>query len=151
MPAFVWNTNHRMWRIVPPFADSLAVLEAYITDPSAYVYWSTPRLTDAIAAGDLAYIHCTVDNQGIIAAGRVEEPPRPLNAGNAAVFAWPDRLTPPGWDETVAPSPWKTGIRIMRTFWDAPLCPAGFAAAPGTVNRASEAEVRMIEGEIKGR
>ena len=64
MPAFVWNTNHRMWRIVPPFADSLAVLEAYITDPAAYVYWSTPRLTDAIAAGDLAYIHCTVDNPG---------------------------------------------------------------------------------------
>jgi hypothetical protein len=33
-----------MWRIVPPFADSLAVLRAYITDPAAYVYWSTPRL-----------------------------------------------------------------------------------------------------------
>jgi hypothetical protein len=42
---------------------SARVLKAYIIDPAAYVYWSTPRLTDAIAAGDLAFIHCTVDNQ----------------------------------------------------------------------------------------
>jgi hypothetical protein len=134
MRAFVWNTNHRMWRVVPPFADSLSVLEAYITDPSAYVYWSTPRLHGEIAAGDLAYIYCTVDNRGIIAAGRVEERPRVLTPMNAAAFAYPDCLTPAGWDETVAPSPWKTGIRIARTVWDAPV-DAGFRPAPGTVNR----------------
>jgi hypothetical protein len=45
MPAFVWNTNHLMWKVVPPFTDSLAVLKAYLTDPSCYVYWSTPRAT----------------------------------------------------------------------------------------------------------
>src|SRR5205823_13130393 len=107
MPAFVWNTNHRMWKVVPPFADSLDVLKAYITDASAYVYWSTPRLHDEIAAGDLAFILCTVDNQGIVARGRVAEAPRLLSAGNANAFAHPARLTPPGWDEAVAPSSWK--------------------------------------------
>ena len=22
MSAFIWNTNHRMWKVVPPFTDS---------------------------------------------------------------------------------------------------------------------------------
>jgi hypothetical protein len=52
MSAFIWNTNHRMWKVVPPFADSFSVLKAYICDPSAYVYWSTPRFHDAIKVGD---------------------------------------------------------------------------------------------------
>ena len=56
MPAFVWITNHRMWKVVAPFSDSFDVLKAYICDPSAYVYWSTPRLMDEIKAGDTAYI-----------------------------------------------------------------------------------------------
>ena len=150
MPAYVWNTNHRMWKVVPPFADSLAVLKAYITDPSGYVYWSTPRLHEEIAAGDLAFILCTVDNQGIVARGRVAEAPRLLNAGNANLFAHPARLTPPGWDELVAPSSWKTGIRIERTFWDAPVNPT-MRPARGATGRLSEDEVRAIEREIAGR
>ena len=53
MPAFVWVTNHRMWKVVAPFSGSSDVLKAYITDPCAYVYWSTPRHIDEIKAGDL--------------------------------------------------------------------------------------------------
>ena len=150
MPAFVWNTNHRMWKVVPPFADSLDVLRAYITDPSAYVYWSTPRLQDEIKAGDAAYILCTVDHQGIVARGRVEESPRLLTPGNGRLFAFPARLTPPGWDELVAPSSWKTGIRIEATFWHAPVN-RSMRPAQGAVGRLSEDEVRAIEGEIGGR
>ncbi len=144
MAAYVWNTNHRMWSIVPPFRESLHVLKAYIVDPAAYVYWSTPRLYDEIAVGDTAYIYCTVDNQGIIAAGRVAERPRELLPANAGLFAYPDRLTPAGWTEAVAPSPWKTGIRMERTFWDAPVNAPGFRPAHGTINRLSDAEETAI-------
>ena len=150
MPAFVWNTNHRMWKVVPPYADSLAVLKAYLTDASAYVYWSTPRLHDAIRVGDAAYILCTVDHEGIVARGRVAEAPRLLNAANADAFAFPARLTPPGWDEVVAPSSWKTGIAIEATFWDAPVNRA-MRPAQGGVGRVSEDEVGRIEGEIGAR
>ena len=87
MPAFIWNTNHLMWKVVPPFTDSLAVLKAYITDPSAYVYWSTPRFHEDIKVGDTAYVFCTVDNQGIVARGTVAEAPRQLTLTNAAQFA----------------------------------------------------------------
>lgn len=149
MPAFVWNTNHLMWKVVPPFADSLAVLKAYITDPSAYVYWSTPRFQDEIKVGDTAYVFCTVDNQGIVARGTVAEPPRQLNVTNAAQFAQAPRLVPAGWDEQIAPSSWKTGIAIERTFWDAPL-KAGKPAV-GTVGRVSEEAMKAIEAEIAGR
>jgi hypothetical protein len=121
MPAYVWEHQHRMWKVVPPFADALAVLKAYLTDASAYVYWSTPRLFDEIAVGDVAYILCTVDHQGIVARAPRRGSPRLLNAGNAGAFAQPARLTPPGWDEVVAPSSWKTGIAIEATFWDAPV------------------------------
>jgi hypothetical protein len=38
MPAYVWNTKPRMWKVVPPVADSLTVLKAYITDVSVYIY-----------------------------------------------------------------------------------------------------------------
>ena len=80
MAGFIWYTNHRMWRIVPPFADSREVLKAYIVDPSAYVYWSTPRFQDEIKAGTIAYIFRTADddgNDGIVARGRRGEIARP--------------------------------------------------------------------------
>lgn len=150
MTAFVWNTNHRMWKVVPPFADSLDVLKAYITDPSAYVYWSTRQFQEEIKAGDAAYILCTVDNEGIVARGRVAEAPRMLTAGNTGAFAFPARLSPPGWDEAVAPSSWKVGIRIERTFWDAPVHRA-MRPAHGAVGRVSDDEVGKIEAEIAGR
>jgi hypothetical protein len=149
MPAFIWNTNHLMWKVVPPFADSLAVLKAYITDPSAYVYWSTPRFYDEIKAGDAAYVFCTVDNQGIVARGRVAEAPRLLTTTNAAQFAQPERLKPAGWDEAVAPSSWKTGIAIERTFWEAPL--KSGKPAHGTVGRVSDEAMKAIVAEIAGR
>ena len=150
MPAFVWKTNHRMWKVVPPFADSLGVLKAYITDGSAYVYWSTPRLQEEIKAGDTAYILCTVDHQGIVARGRVAEAPRLLTPVNASAFAQPHRLTPPGWDEVVAPSSWKTGIAIEATFWDAPVN-RSMRPAQGAVARVSEDEAGRIEREIGAR
>ncbi len=149
MPAFVWNTNHRMWKVVPPFTASWDVLKAYVTDPSAYVYWSTPRLLDEIKAGDTAYIFRTVDKPGIVARGVVEEAPRHLSPATAASFAFPARLTPAGWDESVAPSAWKTGIRIERCFWDEPV--GGGLPAHGAVGRLSEDEVRAVEGEVTGR
>ena len=71
MPAFVWITNHRMWKVVAPFSESFDVLKAYITDPSAYVYWSTPRHIDEIKPGDTAYIFRSVDRAGIVARGVV--------------------------------------------------------------------------------
>jgi len=149
MPAFVWITNHRMWQVVAPFETSLDVLKAYIGDPSCYVYWSTPRFTDEIAVGDVAYIHSSVDTVGIVARGVVEESPRLLTGFNGADFKFPPRLTPPGWDEVVAPSSWKTGIRILETFWDAPV-DAGRQSAAG-VGKMSEEEARVIEGRMKGR
>ena len=153
MPAFVWNTNPRMWKVVPPFADSWDVLKAYIVDPSAYVYWSTPQHQKEIKIGDAAYILCTVDrhgDHGIVACGRVEEIPRQLTPMNASQFAFPPRLTPPGWDEEVAPSSWKTGIRIERTFWDDPLA-KGLHPAQLGIGRLSEDEVKAIESEIAAR
>ena len=150
MPAFIWNTNHRMWKAVPPFADSAAVLKAYVTDPSAYVYWSTPRFRDEIEVGDVAYILRTVDKPGIVARGRVEERPRNLTSANAGQFAFPARLTPPGWDEVVAPSSWKTGIRIGKTFWEDPVG-VGLRPAQGTVGRVDEADLKAIEDEIARR
>src|ERR1044072_1200485 len=119
MPAFVWITNHRMWKVVAPFRESFDVLKAYITDPSAYVYWSTPRLIEEIKAGDTAYIFRSVDREGIVARGVVEEAPKLLSATSAASFAFPARLTPPGWDESVAPSALATGIRIEWSLWGA--------------------------------
>lgn len=153
MAAFVWKTNPRMWRVVAPFKDSAGVLKAYICDPSAYVYWSTPHHLDEIAAGDIAYIWRTAvddDAEGIVACGRVEEAPRQLTPTSSPDFAFPPRLTPPGWDEVVAPSSWKTGIRIERTFWDAPIG-AGLTPSHRTVGSASEHEVRAIEAEIARR
>jgi len=153
MPAFIWNTHHGMWKVVPPFEDSFDVLRAYIIDASAYVYWSTPLFQTEIQPGDTAYILRTVDkngNSGIVARGRVEEAPRQLTPANARLFAIPDRLTPPGWDEAVAPSSWKTGIRIERTFWDDPIA-AGMRPATGTIGRLNHDILRTIESEIAGR
>ena len=149
MPAFVWITNHRMWKVVAPFSDSFDVLEAYICDPSAYVYWSTPRLIDEIKAGDTAYIFRSVDREGIVARGVVEEAPKHLSSTTLSHFAFPARLTPAGWDESVAPSAWKTGIRIEKTFWDAPV--GCGLRAHGAVGRLSEDEVRGIDAEAAGR
>ena len=153
MPGFVWYTNHRMWKIVPPFADSRDVLKAYIVDPCAYVYWSTPRLQDEIKPGAIAYIFRTADddgNDGIVARGIVEETPRQFTAMTLRQFAYPDRLTPAGWDEEVAPSSWKTGIRIEKTFWDRPII-KGVPPAVGAVGRVNEDAVRAIEDEVAGR
>src|ERR1044072_3274732 len=149
MPAFVWVTNHRMWKVVAPFGDSADVLKAYITDPSAYVYWSTPRLTDEIKPGDTAYIFRSVDHEGIVARGVVEEAPRHLSAATAASFAFPARLTPPGWDESVAPSAWKTGRRIERTLWDEPV--GAGVRAHGAGGGLSEDELKAAESEIAAR
>lgn len=145
MPAFVWNTNHRMWKIVPPFTTSWDVLKAYIVDPSAYVYWSTPHLHDEIKAGDTAFIYRTLDAPGIVARGVVAEAPRLLTPRNAAAFAHPARLTPAGWDEVVAPSSWKTGIRIEQTYWDAPVG-TSLPTPQAAIGRLSAAEVARING-----
>jgi hypothetical protein len=150
MPAFVWSTNHRMWSVVPPFTDSWDVLKAYITDSSAYVYWSTPRLQDDIKVGDAAYIFGTVDSTGVVACGVVEETPRHLSSSTMSLFAFPGRLTPAGWDESVAPSAWKTGIRIRSTHWDDPLAKS-WSPAHGAINRLSENDVAAIESNSAGR
>jgi hypothetical protein len=147
MAGFVWYTNHRMWKIVPPFTDSWDVLKAYVVDASGYVYWSTPHLQDQIKAGDAAYIFRTVDKPGIVARGRVEETPRQLTASSMNEFAHPPRLTPAGWDESVAPSAWKTGIRIERTFWDDPIT-TSLRAQLTAVARLSDDAVQAIESEI---
>jgi hypothetical protein len=150
MAGFVWYTNHRMWKIVPPFKDSWDVLKAYVVDASAYVYWSTPHLQDQIRVGDAAYIFRTVDKPGIVACGHVEETPRPLTRSSASAFAFPPRLAPAGWDESVAPSAWKTGIRIERTFWDDPI-DAGLRAQLTAVARLSDDAVQAVEGEVSRR
>jgi hypothetical protein len=153
MTAYIWHTHHGMWKVVPPFEDSFDVLKAYITDPSAYVYWSTPRFQNEIKPGDVAFILRTVDkngNSGIVACGRVEESPRQLTPASLGEFALPARLTPAGWDEIVAPSSWKTGIRIEREFWDDPIA-KGLHATGGAIGRLSDEAHRAIEGEIAGR
>jgi hypothetical protein len=147
MAGFVWYTNHRMWKIVPPFTDSWDVLKAYVVDPAAYVYWSTPHLQDQIKVGDAAYIFRTVDKPGIVACGRVGETPRQLTPSSMTEFVHPPRLTPAGWDESVAPSAWKTGIRIERTFWDEPIS-TGLRAQLTAVARLSDDAVQAIENEI---
>ena len=147
MAGFVWFTNHRMWKIVPPFTDSWDVLKAYVVDPSAYVYWSTPHLQDQIKVGDAAYIFRTVDKPGIVACGRVEETPRQLTPSSLNEFTHRPRLTPPGWDEAVAPSAWKTGIRIERAFWDDPV-DAGLRAQLTAVARLGDDILQAIESEI---
>ncbi len=129
MPAFVWITNHRMWQVVPPFEASWDA-EGLHRRPLVLLYWSTPRFTEEIAVGDIAYIHSSVDHVGIVARGIVEEAPRLLTDFNGTDFAFPPRLTPPGWDEIVAPSSWKTGIRITQCFLDAPI-DAGRQTAAG--------------------
>ena len=85
-----------------------------------------------------------------MARGRVEETPRQLGPATVNLFAYPARLTPAGWDEGVAPSSWKTGIRIEKTFWDDPIT-AGLPPAQGSVGRLSDEAARAIEGEIAGR
>src|SRR3954453_22181622 len=153
MAGFIWYTNHRMWRGVPPFAGSREVLKAYIVDASAYVYWSTPRHQDEIRAGDAAYIFRTADEHGedgIVACGRVEETPRNLTHATLDLFAFPDRLAPAGWDEEIAPSSRKTGIRIVQTFWEKPVNP-GLRPASGAMGRLSEDECKAVEAEIAKR
>ena len=126
MAAYIWNANPARWNVVPPAMASWDALRAYVSDQSGYVYWSTPALHNQVKAGDEAYIWRTKYREhenGIVAVGRVEEPPRLLNAATQRLFALPHRLRAAGWNETDAPSSWKTGIRITRKFWNAPLRP----------------------------
>jgi hypothetical protein len=85
-----------------------------------------------------------------VARGIVEETPRQFTATTLRLFAYPDRLTPAGWDEEVAPSSWKTGIRIEKTFWDRPII-KGVPPAIGAVGRVNEDAVTAIEDQVAGR
>lgn len=150
MATFIWNANPGMWSVVPPSSDGWEALELYVTDPAAYVYWSTPRLQREIKLGDIAYIWRTTHkkgNNGVVACGCVDEVPRQLTSATASLFRYPDRLKAAGWDETGAPSPWKTGIRIAKTFWTAPIN-TGLRPPQGTVGRLSDADAKAIERQI---
>jgi hypothetical protein len=85
-----------------------------------------------------------------VAFGVVEEAPRPLSPATTRLFAFPDRLAPAGWDEAVAPSAWKTGIRIHRTHWDDPLAKA-WSPAHGAVSRLSDDDLAAMEAGGAGR
>jgi IS30 family transposase len=51
MAAYIWNANPAKWNVVPPAMNSWDALEAYVTDQSRYVYWSTPVLHKSINVG----------------------------------------------------------------------------------------------------
>jgi hypothetical protein len=110
-------------------------------------------LHNSIRAGDTAHVWRTKYRDyesGIVAIGRVEELPRLLSTSTRGLFALPQRLAAAGWDETKAPSSWKTGIRVMQTFWNSPLQP-GIRPYQGTVRRLNDLEVSAIEAEINAR
>jgi hypothetical protein len=151
MAAYIWNANPGRWNVVPPSLTSWDALKAYVTDPSKYVYWSTPVRQKDIRVGDEAIIWRTKyhhEAAGIIAIGRVEERPRDLTASTTSLFAFPKRLPAPGWDEAKAPSRWKTGIRIERGFWNSPL-PAAIRTFQGTVRELAASEIKVIENEVE--
>lgn len=150
MAAFIWNANPRMWTVVPPHSDGWDALRAYVTDPSGYVYWSTPKLQADIRVGDFACIWRTTHkkgNTGIVAVGRVEESPRQLTPSSIVLFQSGARLRAAGWDEQTARSTWKTGIRIEKTFWSNPVN-VGMSGLQGTVNRILEENLRAITRAI---
>jgi hypothetical protein len=150
MAAFMWNANPEKWNVVPPSTDSWEALKNYVVDGSSYVYWSTPVHQKKIKVGDRAFIWRTKSSNGpsgIIAVGHVTESPRPLSVATTTLFTFPKRLGAAGWSESKAPSPWKTGIRIDRVFWNTPL-QVGFAASQGTLLQLADAEVREAESQI---
>lgn len=114
---------------------------------SGYVYWSTPTMYKDVKVGDRAFIWRTksgIGPSGIIASGLVAEPPRQISARTLSLFDHPTRVPAAGWNETRAPLQWKTGIRIERVFWNAPL-QVNFTASQGTVRRLTDEEVRGAE------
>lgn len=152
-PAFIWNANPGMWNVVAPHKDGWDALCAYLLDSSSYVYWSTPRLNKEIKAGDSAVIWRTTHKKGfngVVAIGCVEEQPRQLSSSTKHLFKFPARLQAAGWDETDAPSPLKTGIRIEKTFWDHPIN-TGVDPLQGTVGRLSEKDLADITREVARR
>lgn|ERR1043166_8641266 len=153
MAAFMWNANPGMWDAVPPAVSGWDALEDYLLDASNYVYWSTPFHTKKIKVGDRAFIWRTTFDKGpsgIVAIGRVEETPRQLSSATASLFAYPGRIPAPGWSEANAPSLWKTGIRIERVFWNAPL-QVNFRPAQGTLRELKVAEVQNADSEAAKR
>ena len=151
MSAYIWNANPEKWHAATPNQDSWASLEAYLNDPSNYVYWSTPQLRDKIRIGDAAYIWRTQYKQhrsGIVAVGEVAERPMEIHKGS---FLRPARLPAAGWNESEAPSKWKTGIRITHIFWKNALRPTEFKPAQGTVRTLSPAEVAALDKLVRGR
>jgi hypothetical protein len=153
MGTFIWNANPAKWNFVPPAMNSWDALKAYITDPSGYVYWSTPVLHGRIKIGDSAFIWRTKYRDyenGNVAVGRVEEVPRQLSPSTHRLFSLPQRLLAAGWNEAQAPSSWKTGIRITRQFWDAPLQP-NISTYQGTVRQLGDDETQAVEAEINSR
>lgn len=113
----------------------------------------TPVLHKSINVGDHAYIWRTKyrdHESGIIAVGRVAEVPRQLSSSTQMLFVLPQRLRAAGWSETKAPSSWKTGIRVTRTFWNGPL-QANIRPYQGTVRRLNDLEIGAIEAESEER
>lgn len=150
MAAFIWNANPGKWDVVPPATDGWGALRDYISEPSNYVYWSTPARQKDIQVGDLAFIWRTkfADRpSGIIVVGVVAERPRQLTGANLANFDRPDKIKAAGWNEAAAPSLWKTGIAIKKTYWENPLI-VGLTISQGTVRGLREDEFAEIERVI---
>lgn len=153
MAAFIWNANPKMWMVVPPASDGWDALKAYVVNPSGYVYWSTPLLRADIKAGDKAFIWRTTykkEKTGFVAVGQVQEKPRQLTPSSASLFSFPASLKAAGWNESTAPSVWKTGIKIEKTFWDDPVN-TGLSPNQGTVGRLSEDDIKAIERAVASR
>lgn len=153
MTAFMWNANPGKWNVIAPHKDGWDAVCAYVLDPESYVYWSTPQLSKEIKVGDYAVIWRTIHKKGpngVVAIGRVEEQPRQLTVSTKHLFKFPARLAAAGWDETVAPSPLKTGIRIQKTFWHDPIN-TGVSPRQGTVVRLSEKDLAEITREVARR
>lgn len=146
MPGFIWNANPKMWQATSPSTDGWQALWSYVRDGSHYVYWSTPKLQAEIRAGVRAVLWRTTNKKGpngIIAVGHVEESPRQLTLATEPLFSFPARLAAAGWNETAAPSTWKTGIRLENVFWDDPIN-TGMSPPQGTVGRINEDDLAAI-------
>lgn len=153
MAAFIWNANPGKWDVVPPATDGWGALRDYVSDDSSYVYWSTPTLHSDIQVDDMAIIWRNKFRgrmTGIIAMGRVAERPRQLTDVAFKSFSRPERIKAPGWNEAGAPSKWKTGIVIEKTYWDFPVSP-DLKISQGSVRRLSESEVAEINRAIGSR
>jgi uncharacterized protein (DUF433 family) len=115
MAGYIWRANPKLW-------SNPSDLDNYISDPSRYVYWSTPQHRQEINIGDDAFIYLSNGKRaGVVAVGKVVELPRRLSHNNQASFAHPTRLPASGWNESNAPSEWKTGIEIRSVHLDSPL------------------------------